>query len=247
MKKLQNVVNLEERKVLVRVDFNVPLGKDGILTSSEDWRIEKSLDTINFLHKSGAKTILISHIGRKKTDSLKPVADYLQKFMPVTFIPTWDEEEIVAIVSQMKAGEIIMLENLRQNPGEEENDDKFASFLASLASMYVNEAFSVSHRAHASIVGVPDYIESFAGFWLQKEVENLSKVLKDPAKPFLFILGGAKFDTKIDLIKSLQPLLTSFLLVVLWLIIFFKRLDLMLVNLLWIKMRAYESFLMIHE
>lgn len=202
MRNLQEVVNLEERKVLVRVDFNVPLDKNGVLNSSGDWRIQKSLETIKHLQNGKAKTVLISHIGRDKNESLKPVADYLQKFLPVKFIPTWDKEIIATIVGDMQAGDIVMLENLRQNDGEEQNDERFVSFLASLGSMYVNEAFSVSHRAHASIVGIPDYLQSFAGFWFQKEVENLGKVLENVELPFLFILGGAKFDTKMDLIKK---------------------------------------------
>jgi 3-phosphoglycerate kinase len=201
---IREVANLKERKVLVRVDFNVPIGKNFVVDESETWRIEKSLETINYLQKSGAKTILISHIGRDKKQSLKPVAEYLQKLLKINFVPTWDRDTIRAIVADMMPGDTILLENLRQEEGEELNDETFSSFLASLADMYVNEAFSVSHRAHASVVGVPEYLQSYGGFWFQKEIENLNKVMKNPKKPFLFILGGAKFETKIDLIKKFE-------------------------------------------
>lgn len=206
IRNIREVTNLRERKVLVRVDFNVPLGKDGVVDQSEDWRIQKSLETLQYLQKSGAKTIIISHIGRDKKETLKPVADYLQKFIKVNFVPGWDHDTIRAIVLDMMPGDVVLLENLRQNEGEEKNDERFASFLASLADLYVNEAFAVSHRTHASIVAVPDYLQSYAGFWFQKEIDNLRKVIESPEKPFLFILGGAKFETKIDLIKKFETI-----------------------------------------
>ncbi len=206
MKNIQEVTNLKERKVLVRVDFNVSLGKNGTVDANEDWRIQKSLETINHLQKGGAKVIIVSHIGRDKKESLKAVAEYLQQFVKVNFVPTWDRDTIRAIVADMMPSDVIMLENLRQESGEEENSEELASFLASLADMYVNEAFAVSHRAHASIVGVPDYLQAYAGFWLQKEISNLRKAIENPEHPFLFILGGAKFDTKIALIKKFETI-----------------------------------------
>lgn len=204
MRKIQEVLNLKGRTALVRVDFNVPVGRDGIVDASEDWRIEKSLETIRHLQKSGAKTILISHIGRDEKESLRPVAEYLSKTIDIKFVPTNDEIEIAGIISNLQEGEIILLENLRQNPGEESNDLKFTEWLGSLADLYINEAFPASHRMHASIVGVPMYLPSYAGFWFQKEIENLSKVLTAPERPFLFILGGAKFDTKLALIRKFE-------------------------------------------
>lgn len=204
MRKLQEIKNLKERTALVRVDFNVPVGSDGVVDDSEASRIEKSLETIKHLQQAGTKTVLVSHIGRDKKESLRPVADYLSKFVPVKFIPTLDPADVAGIISNMAPGETVLLENLRQNPGEEGNDLEFASWLASLADFYVNEAFAVSHRSHASIVSVPMYLQSYAGFWFQKEIDNLSKVMKDPARPFLFILGGAKFDTKLPLIKKFE-------------------------------------------
>lgn len=206
MRLIQEVLNLKGRTAIVRVDFNVPIGLDGVVDKSEDWRIQKSLETINHLKNSGAKTILISHIGRDKKDSLKPVAKYLQNFLSVGFVSTWDEYEISGIVKNMNEGDIILLENLRQKDGEEENDQKFAQWLSSLADLYINEAFSVSHRLHASIISLPLYLHSYAGFWLQKEVSNLSKVLKDPKRPLLLILGGAKFETKLPLLKKFEKI-----------------------------------------
>lgn len=204
IKNLQEVLNLKDRRVLVRVDFNVPIGKDGLVDATEAFRIDKSLETIRHLSGMGAKTILISHIGRDKKETLYPVAQYLKNILPVRFIATWEHEAIKGAISNMSAGDIILLENLRQNPGEEENDPKFASFLSTLADMYVNDAFAVSHRAHASVVGVTEYMTAYAGLWLQKEVSNLTRILHEPAHPFLFILGGAKFDTKISLIRKFE-------------------------------------------
>lgn len=206
IKNLQEVKNLKDRRVLLRVDFNVPVGSDEMVDSSEAFRIDKSLETLKYLRDSGAKTIVVSHIGRGVKETLYPVAKYLQNVLPVRFISTWDHDAIRAAVANMSAGDIILLENLRQNPGEEENDPKFASFLSTLADMYVNDAFAVSHRAHASVSGVTEYLSAYAGLWLQKEVSNLQKVLQEPEHPFLFILGGAKFDTKISLIRKFESI-----------------------------------------
>jgi phosphoglycerate kinase len=209
MKKIQDVHNLKERKVVVRVDFNVPLGKNKGVDSDSAFRIEKSLETINFLKNAGAKVIIISHIGRDKKETLKPIADYVNNIVPLKFIPTLDPESVLSIINQMVPSDVVMLENLRQNSGEESNDLKFANFLANLGDMFVNEAFACSHRSHASIVGVPMYMESYAGFWFQKEVENLSKFLQKPETPFVFILGGAKFETKINLIEKFETIATQ--------------------------------------
>lgn len=206
MKSITQLKDFSGLTVLVRTDYNVPVGIDGKVDASEAERIEKSLETIKYLQNGKAKIILISHIGKDKKESLKPVAEYLKNILPVNFIPTLDETTVSSVVSNMQNGEIIMLENLRQNAGEENNDDKFTQFLARLASLYVNEAFSVCHRAHASVVGIPQYIPSYAGIWLQKEIENLQKVSTSPEKPFVFILGGAKFQTKIPLIEKFEKM-----------------------------------------
>jgi len=204
MQKIQQVLNLKGRTALVRVDFNVPVGLDGKVDQTESFRIESALETLKFLQDAGAKTIVVSHIGRDKKESLKPVYEYLKVFLNINFVSTWDKVDLEGVVNNLQEGEMILLENIRQNIGEEKNDPEFSNWLASLADLYVNEAFAVSHRKHASVVGVPLYLPSYAGFWLQKEVENLNKVMESPEKPFLFILGGAKFDTKIPLLRKFE-------------------------------------------
>ncbi len=206
MKHLQDVGNLKDRRVLVRLDWNVPLGADGAVDASEDSRIEASLQTLRHLRDSGAKTIVISHIGRNPKASLLPVVRYVESLIPVRFVATWDREMIAAAVAAMSAGDILVLENLRQQPGEEDNSESFASYLSSLADMYVNDAFAVCHREHASLVAVTEFLSAYAGFWLQKEIANLTKIIQAPEHPFLFILGGAKFDTKISLIRKFEGL-----------------------------------------
>ena len=208
MKSILEIKNLKGRTALVRVDFNVPLGKDGVVDNTEDWRIEKALDTIKHLSKLGSKVILISHIGRDPKESLKPVADFLNKFIPVKFVPILYGEDVLGIAENLSEGEVIMLENLRSNEGEEKNTEEFSAYLASLADFYVNEAFSVSHRPHASIIGVTKFLPSYVGIWFLKEVENLKK-LDNPEKPFLFILGGSKFETKVPLIEKFSNIADS--------------------------------------
>jgi len=201
MKSLSELKNIKGRTALVRVDFNVPVGEDGIVDDSESIRIEKSLETIKYLSGFGAKVVLISHFGKSGKDSLRPVADKLNTFLPVKFIPELWSEDVLGITQNMNEGEVILLENLRSVDDEENNSQEFSAYLASLADFYVNEAFSVSHRVHSSVVGVTEFLPSYAGFWLLKEVQNLSKLEMSP-KPFLVIFGGAKFETKIPLIKK---------------------------------------------
>ena len=189
--------NFKGKRVLLRVDFNVPL-KNGKV--SEDFRIKRTLPTIKLLQNKGVKIIILSHFGENK-DSLRPVANYLKKRLKnFRFIPAIFGKTLEKTVSRMENGDILMLENLRTNPGEEKNDDDFAKKLASLGDVYVNEAFSVSHRKHASIVGIPKYLPSFAGLLFGEEVENLSRAFK-PGHPFLFILGGVKFESKLGVLE----------------------------------------------
>ncbi|MEZ4210727.1 MAG: phosphoglycerate kinase [Candidatus Paceibacterota bacterium] len=205
MRSILEIKNLRGRTALVRVDFNVPIGPDGTVGENEGTRIEKALDTIKHLSTMGAKVVLISHIGRDPKESLAPVAEYLKKFIAVTFVPVLYGEEVLGIAENLSEGQIILLENLRSNEGEEKNTEEFAAYLASLADLYVNEAFSVSHREHASVVGVTKFLPSYAGIWFQKEVESLKK-MDEPEKPFLFILGGAKFETKVPLIEKFSKI-----------------------------------------
>lgn len=199
MKSIEEIGEIKGKKILVRADFNVPV-VDSIVQN--DFRIRKALPTFNFLLEKGATLILISHIENDEDDSLKPVADALLNLsFPVKFLPQSNMEEIKSAVTD--DGGVFLLENIRRFEGEKKNDELFAKELASLAQIYVNEAFPVCHREHASIVGVPKFLPSYAGFMLSEEVRRLSEAFH-PTHPFLFILGGAKFKTK-------EPLITKFL------------------------------------
>ena len=201
MKTLRDIENLKGVKVLVRVDFNVPIRNGAV---ADDTRLRAAMPTIDFLRAKGAKVILMSHLESNDggVPTLAPVADYLRAklALPVMFIKNIRTANDL-IENELKDGGCMLLENLRSFPGEKENDPPFARELASLADIYVNEAFSVCHREHASIVSVPKFLPSYAGLELEKEIANLSKVF-DPAHPFLFILGGAKFETKLPLLSK---------------------------------------------
>jgi len=198
MRSIRQAKNLKGKKVLVRVDFNVPVKDDVVLDS---FRIKKSIPTIKFLKAKGAKIILISHLG-KGGESLAPVAEVLNKFIKVKFVPEVLGNAVLDSVAKLRNGEVLLLENLRNNKGEKGCDKNFARSLADLADVYVNESFAVDHRRDASLVLVPKLLPSYAGFQLEEEVKNLSKVMKSPKHPFLFILGGAKFSTKMPLVKK---------------------------------------------
>jgi len=199
MKTLKDIPHLEGVRVLLRADFNLPLVNG---TVRDDFRIKAALPTIHYLWEKGAKIIMISHIEASDGSnlSLEPVAEYLNK-MNERVIFVKDYKRVHELVEEGKNGEVFLLENLRYFDGEKNNDPKFAKELASLADIYVNDGFSVSHREHASIVGVPKYLPSYAGIQLEKEVTNLSRALK-PEHPFIFILGGAKFETKLPLLDK---------------------------------------------
>jgi len=173
--------NLKGKTVLVRVDFNVPIKNGKVI---DDFRIKTALPTINFLLKKGAKIILITHLGEDGTESLSPVIKHF------------------FVISKIAKSKITFFENIRKFPGEIKNDTTFAKKLASMGDIYVNDAFSVSHREHASVVSVSKYLPSFAGLQLEEEVKNLSRAFNKTKHPFLFILGGAKFSTKLPLIKK---------------------------------------------
>ena len=188
------------KKVLVRVDFNVPI-KDGVVV--DDYRITRALPTIEFLRRSGAKVLLISHIETKDVDvpTLKPVHTLLSQTIPVSFIEDCFSDEARQGIDMLEESEVILFENIRRYEGEKKNDEEFGKKLAGLADIYVNDAFAVSHRSHASIVGVPKYISGYAGLLLADEISHL-KIDDQTPHPFLFILGGAKFDTKLPLIEK---------------------------------------------
>jgi len=209
--KLRDLREAEVRgkKVLLRADFNVPL-KDGVV--AEDFRIRKTLPTINWLRENGASVAVISHLGRPKGKvvpalSLAPVARRLGDLLgePIAFITDCVGDGVRKAVERMEAGEVLLLENLRFHPGEEENDPGFAQELAAPFDLYVNDAFAVCHRAHASTVGLPGFLPAYAGFLLQEEIRVLSKVRDDPDRPFFLLIGGKKAKDKLGVLEDLLP------------------------------------------
>jgi phosphoglycerate kinase len=206
-------LNIHGKRVLVRVDFNVPLETRGAkIRITDDTRVRESLPTINYLREHGAKTILMSHFGRPKGKpvekySLRPIGDYLHSLIhqPVIFSHETIGEVPEKIVEHMKDGDVALLENVRFHPGEEANDDEFAKALAHLGDLYVNDAFGAAHRAHASTVGITKFLEKSAmGLLMEKELRYLRDGLEKPAKPFVVILGGAKVFDKIGVLKALM-------------------------------------------
>ncbi len=192
---LKDAGNLKGKRVLLRLDLDAPV-EEGKLRDTH--RIDSAKKTLAYLREQGAKTVIIGHIGRDPEESLIPVFDYLKTDIPLVFVKTPTEAQ--ERLSSLADGTFLLIENVRSFPGEVKNDPVFAKELASLADIYVNEAFAVSHREHASIVGVPKLLPSFAGLVFAGEVENLSKALS-PEHPALVILGGAKFETKTPLIE----------------------------------------------
>ena len=201
MKTIKDIEVLEGVKVIVRVDFNVPI-KNGVVV--EDFRIKSAFPTIEYLQSKGAKVILIGHLEANEAsdNTFKVVADHINNKLgkKVGFVANLRNANDY-IEHQLQNGQCVLLENLRYDEGEKKNDPKFAQAIASLGDIYVNDAFSVSHRKHASVVGVPALMPSYAGFQLEKEVSNLSKAF-DPSHPFIFVLGGAKFETKLPLLDK---------------------------------------------
>ncbi len=204
-----NDLNLKDKRVLVRVDFNVPLDDNQKIT--DDMRIVASLPTIKKIINDGGKAILMSHLGRPKGKvkpefSMKPAAEKLSELLGkvVKLAPDCIGDEVKKMVDQMKSGEIILLENLRFHLEEEKNDESFSRKLAELGDVYVNDAFGTAHRAHASTEGVTHFIKKCAaGYLMQKELDYLGSALSEPERPYCAILGGAKISGKIDVIMNL--------------------------------------------
>lgn len=206
-KKTIRDIDVRGKKVLVRVDFNVPL-KDGAV--GDDTRIRAALPTIEYLLTGGAAVILCSHLGRPKGGpdpkyTLQPVAEHLGKLMgkAVKFADDCIGEPAEKAAAGLKPGEVLVLENTRFHPGEEKNDLDLAQKLASLAEIYVNDAFGTAHRAHSSTEGVARFLPAVAGFLLEKEIKYLGEAIANPRRPFVAILGGAKISDKIGVIKNL--------------------------------------------
>jgi phosphoglycerate kinase len=201
-------MDLRGKRVFIRVDFNVPLDENLMIT--DDRRIRSALPTINYCIDEGAKVILASHLGRPKGKpdpkySLALVAKRLQRLLnkEVAFASDCVGQEAIDAVEKMRPGDVLVLENLRFHPGEEANDPAFAKKLASLADCYINDAFGAAHRAHASIVGIAGHMPAGAGFLLKKEIEYLKGTVSNPVRPFVAILGGAKVSGKIGVLENL--------------------------------------------
>ncbi len=207
-KKTIRDLTVKNKRVLVRVDFNVPLDKGKV---TDDTRIAAALPTIQYLIEQGAKVVLCSHLGRPKgkdqTLSLRPVAARLEQLLDkrVTFVADCIGQPVERVLEGMDAGDVVLLENLRFYPEEEKNDAAFAKKLAAAGDTYVNDAFGTAHRAHASTEGVTHYLPSVAGFLMEKELHYLGAALANPAHPFVAILGGAKVSDKIKVVENLLP------------------------------------------
>ena len=206
-KKTLRGTDVQGRRVLVRVDFNVPLENGGV---ADDTRLQAALPTLRFLIDRQAKLVLCSHLGRPKgkpnpADSLGPVADRLGQLLekPVQMAPDCVGPAVEHLIDAMRGGDVLLLENLRFYPGEEANDTTFARELAATAEIYVNDAFGSAHRAHASTAGVAAFLPAVAGFLMERELSFLGRALADPARPFVAILGGAKVSDKIAVIDRL--------------------------------------------
>jgi phosphoglycerate kinase len=209
-KKTIEKVDLKNKRVFIRADFNVPLDENGNIT--DDGRIRSTLPTINYALDAGAKVILASHLGRPKGKpnpkySLSPVALRLNRLLnkEVKFAKDCIGPEVEHLVAGMRPGDVLLLENLRFHDEEEKNDDVFSKALASFTDIYVNDAFGTAHRAHASTFGITKHVkQSVAGFLMKKEIEYLQKTVANPVRPFVAILGGAKVSGKIGVIENLQ-------------------------------------------
>lgn len=211
-KKIVTDLQVEGKKVLVRVDFNVPL-KDGVIT--DDNRIVQALPTIKYLIDHNAKVILFSHLGKVKSEedkaklSLRPVAERLSELLekPVTFVPETRGEKLEAAINALKDGDVLLFENTRfedlDGKKESKNDPELGKYWASLGDLFVNDAFGTAHRAHASNVGIASNLESAAGFLMEKEIKFIGGAVDNPERPFVAILGGAKVSDKIGVINSL--------------------------------------------
>ena len=201
--------SLNGKRVLTRVDFNVPL-QDGVI--SDDTRIRAALPTIQFALEQGAAVVLMSHLGRPKgkdpSQSLRPVAQRLSALLgrPVRFAEDCVGPEVEAQARSLQPGEVMLLENLRFHKEEEKNDPEFAKQLAALGDVYVNDAFGSAHRAHASVEAVAHFLPAAAGFLMEKEIKFLGKVLSDPERPLVVLLGGAKISDKLPVINNLMNL-----------------------------------------
>ncbi len=208
MKTLKNF-DVKGKRVLLRCDFNVPLSEEGVVL--DDFRIKETIPTIRYLADNGAKIILMSHLGRpegKVVEGLRltPIREKLEEYLD---LPIKKSEDCIGpaaeeLINKTNPGEVLLLENLRFHKEEEENGDNFAKELAKSGDIYINDAFGACHRSHASIVGIPKYLASGAGLLLEKEIKSLNRIIKNPQKPLISIIGGAKVETKAKLINKIS-------------------------------------------
>jgi phosphoglycerate kinase len=210
-------INIKDKGVFFRFDFNVPLDSSGEV--GDDTRLRRALPTLRYAKEQGARCILASHLGRPKGESrpeltLRPVASKLSQLLdvPVNFVPDCIGKEVSAAVGRLSSGELLLLENLRFYPGETKNDPTFAGQLADLAEVYVNDAFGTAHRAHASTVGVPTLLtQKAAGFLMKEELDNLGRALENPVRPVVALFGGAKVSDKLAILSHFVRTLDSVL------------------------------------
>ncbi len=199
--RLDEVTRLRGRYVLVRAALNVPV-VDGVVTN--EFRVVRALPTINYLRRHGAKVIVLGHIGRDPKETLAPVADVLAKHIPLTFVPAVSGPAVKKARAALQPGEVLLLENVRSDTREEKNSRVYAKELAALGSVYINDAFADSHRKHASIAAITKLLPTYFGRNFMHEYDELSKAVT-PHHPALFILGGAKFETKLPLVEKFLP------------------------------------------
>lgn len=204
-KSIKNATDLKGKKILLRIDVNTSLGENNTVDPGEDWRIIKSYQTIDYLIQRGACVILMSHIGREPQESLKPVYEYMSGHMTLGFLPHYDREIFENTIAHMQFGSVVMVENLRQHNGEKNNDTTFMDDLINMCDIYVNDAFSVSHRAHASVHAITRKLPSYFGLQFCDEVNYLEQAINNGGENTVLVLGGAKFGTKLDLLKQLLP------------------------------------------
>lgn len=198
MKKITEAGSLKGKYVLLRASLNIPLDNGEVRNA---FRINRALPTLRYLHEQGARTIILSHLGRKPEETLKPVFSVLEKHVPIHWGGSVSDAEFVSRRDLLADGELLLAENLRQDEREESNDAAFVEYLASLGEVYVNDAFAEAHREHASTYGLATKLPAYAGLTLMEEVAELSKVM-EPESPSLFLLGGAKFETKMPLVEK---------------------------------------------
>ena len=200
---IQNLDNLSGKKVILRIDVNVSLGDNGVVDPGEDWRILQSLGTINYLKDQGASVILLAHIGRDPNETLKPVFEYMRQFLTMGFLPTYDSEILKESIQNMGHGSVLMLENVRQFDEQKENNISYLEHVIRHVDLYVNDAFSVSHRKHASVHSITKELPSYFRLQFMDEISHLHDFALHKEGTKTLVLGGAKFGTKLALLEKM--------------------------------------------